>query len=415
MFEGILAGAFAYAARSVSGKIMLLEGSDGTYDSREAWPKALPLYAHIPFCRSLCPFCSFNRYSFLEARAKSYYAQISRELELYAEKGYSFSALHVGGGTPTVMVDELALFIDKARSLFNIRYIDVESTPNEISDESVNTLRSAGVRRLSVGVQSFDDSLLKELGRYGYSPAEALERLSIACGRFNTVGIDLLFNLPSQSRASFMNDILIFKDSGIEQVTFYPLMPGPHKNTLMERKMRDYSLARSRPRESAFYNLILKLLLNNGYTASSAWCFNKHRESSDEYIINDAEYIGIGSGSISLLSDAVYVNTFSLEKYSQLVSVSRLPIVRFMKLKKRDYLMYRLLMSLFGMRISSEALEEYGPVAKELATLRLLGIIRHGDNGFEVTRHGMYYVNVLMSEFFSSLNALRERFIEKQV
>src|ERR1039457_634811 len=73
---------------------------------------ALPLYVHIPFCKSLCPFCSFNRYPFNENMIRSYYAQLAKELELYAEKGYKFRSLSIGGGTPTVQMDELALFID---------------------------------------------------------------------------------------------------------------------------------------------------------------------------------------------------------------------------------------------------------------------------------------------------------------
>ena len=113
----------------------------------------LPLYVHIPFCRSLCPFCSFNRYPFNETRVRSYYKHLGKELDLYAEKGFKFSSLSIGGGTPTVEMDELALFIDKAKSLLGIKEIDVETTPIEINDESIETLRSCGVKRLSIGVQ----------------------------------------------------------------------------------------------------------------------------------------------------------------------------------------------------------------------------------------------------------------------
>jgi coproporphyrinogen III oxidase-like Fe-S oxidoreductase len=89
------------------------------------------LYAHVPFCERLCPYCSFNRFLFHEQRARSYFEALRREMHMVAELGYDFTSLYIGGGTPTILVDELAQTIDLARSLFpGIQEVSAETSPN---------------------------------------------------------------------------------------------------------------------------------------------------------------------------------------------------------------------------------------------------------------------------------------------
>jgi len=393
-----------------------VEKSIISYGSKHS---ALPLYAHIPFCKSLCPFCSFNRYPFNETKVRSYYTQLSKELELYAEKGYKFCSLSIGGGTPTVQMDELALFIDKAKSTLDIKDIDVESTPIEINDKLVETLRSCGVKRLSIGVQSFDDALLKELGRSGYKGSEALEKIKIVSGKFDTVGIDLIFNFPAQNEDSFLKDIGLFKSCGADQATFYPIMPGPHKSTLIERKFKEtisQNISGSK-REKRFYDIIKSNLMADGYHPLSVWCFSKKQTDIDEYIVANPEYVGIGSGSITLLNNAVYVNSFSLKRYSKYVSDGSFPIIKYRMLNRREYYIYKLLISLFSMGIAKpeKGSEESKVIGKEIRLLRLFGTIRSDGDMFRVTEKGMYNISVMMQEFLREINNLRETCIEMQI
>lgn len=127
--------------------------------------KGQTLYLHIPFCESLCPYCSFNRFLFEEARARSYFQKLWREMEMVKELGYDFSTLYIGGGTPTILIDELAKTIDLAKDMFSIAEVSCETNPNHLIPEYIEKL-SGGVQRLSVGVQSFDDELLRQMGRY---------------------------------------------------------------------------------------------------------------------------------------------------------------------------------------------------------------------------------------------------------
>ena len=129
-------------------------------------PRPRLLYLHIPFCERLCPYCSFNRVTFKEELCRAYFRALRKELLLYWERGYEFGAIYAGGGTPTVLIDELEETIALARAHFGIRELSVETNPNHLTGGRLAALERMGVNRLSVGVQSFDDGLLKKMDRY---------------------------------------------------------------------------------------------------------------------------------------------------------------------------------------------------------------------------------------------------------
>lgn len=184
----------------------------------------ISLYVHIPFCRSLCPFCCFNRYLFREDLARRYFVDLKNELELYFERGLKFSSIYFGGGTPTVLMDELSAFIEYLHEKFQIDEISLETTPLELTRDTIGTLEQAGINRLSIGVQSFDEQVLKTMGRVNGPADEVKERLLMAEGKFDTLNVDFVFNFPGQTVEQFAADVTAFKELGIDQATFYPLM-----------------------------------------------------------------------------------------------------------------------------------------------------------------------------------------------
>lgn len=377
----------------------------------------LSLYIHIPFCRKLCPFCCFNRYLFKEDKARRYFLNLRKELDIYIQRGFTFTDFYFGGGTPTILPDELLSFIDYLKKKFPVKEISLETTPAELTPESVKVLQSAGVSRLSLGVQSFDDDMLQSMGRTLCTGKEARERIQLALGHFNTVNIDLIFNFPFQTLDKFASDVAIFKDMGIDQVTFYPLMPSPHKKSALERKFATVDNSR----EKQYYDIILKDIYDQGYQSSTVWCFSRGSHPIDEYIVDYADYIGIGSGSVSLINGLFYVNSFSLEKYESLLQKGLLPIVRSRSLSEKEYLRYYLLTKLFGTKVNMEAFHRqfgtgiYHKLGTELRLLKLAGAITEKDGILRLNRRGMYIINVMMREFFASLNTLREYCIENQV
>ena len=127
--------------------------------------KRYMLYMHVPFCERLCPYCSFNRFPFSEERARPYFENMRKEMRMLKDLGYDFDSVYIGGGTPTIMIDELCDTIDQARELFNIQEVSSETNPNHLIPSYLDKLQGR-VQRLSVGVQSFDDGLLKQMDRY---------------------------------------------------------------------------------------------------------------------------------------------------------------------------------------------------------------------------------------------------------
>src|SRR5512145_2205746 len=107
------------------------------------------LYAHVPFCESLCPYCSFNRFPYEEGRARSYFRAMREEMRMVKELGYDFGSLYIGGGTPTILVDELCATLDLARELFSIREVSTETNPNHLVPRVVEPLAER-VDRFSV-------------------------------------------------------------------------------------------------------------------------------------------------------------------------------------------------------------------------------------------------------------------------
>jgi menaquinone C8-methyltransferase len=377
----------------------------------------ISLYIHIPFCRSLCPFCCFNRYLFNAETARAYFIHLRHELDIYIQRGFIFSDFYFGGGTPTIMMDELLSFIDYLKQKFPVRQISLETTPLEITPEKVTTLKNAGIKRLSLGIQSFDDEMLKSMGRLQCSGAETQKRIGLTLGQFETVNVDLIFNFPFQTPDKLAADIRIFKAMHIDQVTFYPLMPSPHKKSALERRFAKVDNSH----EKNYYDLILGEIFDTGYIASTVWCFSKGQRMIDEYIVDYADYIGIGAGSVSLVNGLFYVNSFSLEKYADRLNTGRLPVARRRNLSEREYFRYYLLTKLFGTRVNKNQFKEqfgsdiYNKIGTELRFLKLAGAIDENRDEIRVNRSGMYIISVMMREFFAGLNTLREISIENQI
>jgi coproporphyrinogen III oxidase-like Fe-S oxidoreductase len=125
----------AQKARSEFSRAMRFEEGGTPHLPPPGDPRSRLLYLHVPFCERLCPYCSFNRVTFTEELCRAYFRALRKELLLYREKGYDFGAIYAGGGTPTVLIDELEETIALARALFQIRELSVETNPNHLTEE----------------------------------------------------------------------------------------------------------------------------------------------------------------------------------------------------------------------------------------------------------------------------------------
>ena len=371
------------------------------------------LYVHIPFCPALCPFCSFHRVLLREDKARRYFQALRTQIERYAETGFRVGAVYVGGGTPTAVPDELERTLELINELFGRQAFSVETNPSDLTPSVIAMLQRAGVARLSVGVQSFDDGLLRAMGRYQRygSAASIRERLAAVSGAFPTLNVDMIFNLPGQTRAMLERDLdILVGELQVQQVSFYPLMVTTSTRTAMRERMGGYGANRERE----YYRLIQRRLAPE-YRVSSAWCFARGECAIDEYIVTDDEYIGAGSGAFGYYEGLLYSNTFSLNAYAQRVGARRSPVTMGRAMSELEQMRYDFLTRLFGRSLDKAVVRrKYGGrferrLWREIAFLRALGALRDTGTRLELTERGMYYWVVMMREFFTGVNRFREQ------
>ena len=363
----------SFAVRMMNGHYLDIKPYSKRYLPGPDDGKSYMLYVHIPFCESLCPYCSFNRYPFEEGRARSYFTSLKKEMRMLKDLGYDFESMYIGGGTPTILPDELEGVMVLARDLFNIKEISTETNPNHLRPEYIDRLNGL-VDRLSVGVQSFDDGLLKAMCRYEkYGSADSImERLSYCAdtGYFRTLNVDMIFNFPSQTEDMLIKDIKMIKSCGCNQTTFYPLMASPVVESDIKRTVGKVDYIN----EKRFYDTICDALASGNGTAfvpASAWTFSRNEkrdwaeaescmseEMLDEYVIDYEEYIAIGSGGMSFINREYFINTFDLKSYEERISAGNMSVSDSVRFGKRDHMRYRLMMQLFGLRLDKKKWEQ---------------------------------------------------------
>lgn len=396
---------------------------------RQPQPPQQPcqLYVHVPFCEALCPFCSFHRVQFREEKARTYFSALREEIRSYHERGFQFRDVYVGGGTPTVVPAELVATLELIRSLWPIRTVSVETNPNHLTEPVFEALQSVGVGRLSVGVQSFDDGLLRQMERYDkYGSGAAIkERLAAARGKFRTLNVDMIFNLPNQSLEMLDHDLQTLLDLRVDQISFYPLMTAATARRRMEK-----SLGTADPgRRYDFYARILKAMQGSHsvgaagktrYVPSSAWCFSRNDGAGyaprmiDEYIIDQDDYVGVGSGSFSYVGGWMYSTTFSFNQYRDRIARGLPAITQSKRMTTGERMRYDYLVRLFGLSLPYDYIRrKYGRsfwmrMAPEVLAMRLLGATRHDADAIRLTPLGMYCWVLMMAEFFNAVNAFRD-------
>ncbi|WP_416860972.1 coproporphyrinogen III oxidase family protein [Helicobacter ganmani] len=369
------------------------------------------LYIHIPFCATLCTYCSFNRFLFQEEKARIYFMNLRKEMQMVKDLGYDFSAVYVGGGTTSILPDELCKTLDLAKALFNIQEISCESDPNHLQRETLEQFKGR-IDRLSVGVQTFDDGILRKIGRYEkFGGGEVTrQKLESALGILPILNVDLIFNFPNQTQEMLARDLKIIQELKPNQLTTYPLMSSPSVKSILKRSIGEVDLQN----EARLYAQILDTL-SSDFIPLSSWAFSyKGSEIFDEYVVNNDEYVGIGSGSFSFLDGTLYVNTFSLKNYAQKIQNGQMGVERERKYSKKSQLQYRLMVELFGGEANKERFKMlYGAdlekdLLKEVTFLRLSGNIVKKGTSYYPTQKGKYLFLSMMKEFYIGMDCVRE-------
>lgn len=371
------------------------------------------LYAHIPFCKTLCSYCTFHRFLFKEHKAREYFVNLRKEMDYVKALGYDFTSMYIGGGTTTILEDELIRTIEHARTLFpGIKEVSCETDPLQIATPTFRNLKGL-VDRMSIGVQSFNDDILKMTERYDKFGSGALiyERLQEAIELFPTTNVDMIFGFRGQDLEMLQRDMDLLVELNPRQITTYPLMV-----TSQTRKSVKQTIA-AKGIELADQYAVIMNTLGNHYRQLTSWTFGRtHDEGFDEYVVDHDEYLGVGSGAFSFLGSSLYVNTFSLRRYNERIKEGKTGVERRRQFDKHAVLQYRLLLGLFSARLSRKYFREVHGVDldkalfKEMLGLRIAGAIKDNPedpDNLIVTDAGKFLGLVMMKAFYSGMDNVR--------
>ncbi|TCP14810.1 oxygen-independent coproporphyrinogen-3 oxidase [Crenobacter luteus] len=266
----------------------------------------LSLYVHVPWCVRKCPYCDFNSH---EAKngfdEMAYVDALLRDLEFDLPKvwGRPVRTIFIGGGTPSLLsaaaIDALLTGIRMRVKLDPEAEITLEANPGTFEIDKFQGFRDAGVNRLSIGIQSFNEAHLKALGRI-HDAAEARRAVEIATGIFERVNLDLMYALPNQTLAEALSDVETAISYGVSHVSAYHLTIEP--NTLFAVQVpanlpEDDESARMQ-------EAIEQRLAEAGYLHYETSAFAKPGQQSRHNVNywQFGDYLGIGAGAHGKLS-----------------------------------------------------------------------------------------------------------------
>jgi len=260
----------------------------------------LALYAHIPWCVRKCPYCDFNSHERAGALPEAeYVAKLIADLEglLPSVWGRRIVSIFIGGGTPSLFspdsIDALLSGIRARIPVEPIAEITLEANPGTVEAARFRGFRDAGVNRISLGVQSFDDGMLTALGRI-HSADEARRGVDAALASFDNVNLDLMYGLPQQTIAMAQSDLRAAFACGVPHISAYQLTIEP--NTAF------YSRPPALPEHDACADMQLaieEMLAGGGYEhyETSAFARPGHRCRHNLNYWEFGDYLGIGAGA----------------------------------------------------------------------------------------------------------------------
>lgn len=306
------------------------------------------LYIHFPFCLRKCLYCDFNSLAGSSVTPQEYAAAVVREMALRVERldlPVAAGTLYFGGGTPSLMEPALvARLIDTAQRLYGLTddaEVTIEANPGTVNAVKLAGYRAAGVNRLSLGVQSFNDSFLEQLGRI-HTAREARGAFSMARkAGFCNIGIDLIHSLPGETPAAWLDDLARAVSLGPEHVSAYGL--SIEEGTPFHDLERDGRL--SLPDEEEGVQMFLQtaeFLQGSGYEhyEISNFALPGGRSRHNQVYWQRGNYLGFGAGAHSYLRSSGFGvrwrNISSPEVYRQSISRATLPEEELTTLTERD-------------------------------------------------------------------------------
>lgn len=280
--------------------------------------KELGIYIHIPFCKSKCYYCDFISYTNKENYIKEYIKNIIEELEQYDLSNYNITTIYIGGGTPSFINEKyivqllrnLKTKLSNNQTNFENMEITIEINPGTITKNKIEQYKKAGINRVSIGLQSTDNDLLKQIGRI-HTYEEFLEAYEIIKeAGFENINIDLMIGLPNQTIQMLKTALEEIKKLNPAHISVYSLIV--EENTKIEKMIEKGELQLlDENYERQMYWYVKNTLELNGYKHYEISNFAKEGKQSKHNLNcwEQKEYIGLGASAHSYLNNVRYSNS----------------------------------------------------------------------------------------------------------
>ena len=375
--------------------------------------KELGIYVHIPFCKHKCYYCDFISYANKTDYVKKYVEAVIKEIKACDLKEYIITTIYLGGGTPSYIESEyIKKILETLKNQFDVKddcEITIEVNPGTVTEDKLEEYKKCGIKRLSIGLQSIKDKLLKQIGRiHNYKQFLQTYELARKVG-FDNINVDLIIGLPNQTIKDIeqeMNEIIKLEP---EHISTYSLIV--EEGTPLEKQLQEgkYKLPKEEL-EREMYWYIKKVLEQRGYQHYEISNFSKEGKESkhNKNCWEQKEYIGLGVASHSYLNNIRYSNTENLEKYIKNIEDNKSQLNRIVHEtqteadKEKEFMLLGLRkiegvsIESFKKKFNKNPLYIFKEELKELEKQQLIKII--GDD-IRLTDRGIDLANLVWEEF----------------
>ncbi|MEI4789274.1 radical SAM family heme chaperone HemW [Bacillus sp. FJAT-53060] len=375
-------------------------------------------YIHIPFCEHICHYCDFNKFFIKTQPVDEYLAALEKEMQHTIEKKgeEELKTIFIGGGTPTSLtVSQLDQLMDSIYRVLkpskDLIEFAVEANPDELSFDKLHVLKSAGVNRLSFGVQTFEDDLLKKIGRV-HQKKDVLTSFERARAvGFDNISLDLMFGLPHQEKHHVLNSLETAFSLGAEHYSVYSLIVEPKTffyNLMQKGKLH----LPSQEGEAEMYELVMDEMERHGLKQYEISNYAKRGFESQHNLTywSNEDYFGFGAGAHGYVDGIRNVNAGPVKHYLELIEQTGFPYKETHQVTKREQIeeeMFLGLRKIEGIK-TTHFQAKYGAAPEMLFStvleeLEEKGLIVQDDIGIRLTRKGKLLGNEVFQAFLGEL------------
>ncbi|OLS35689.1 coproporphyrinogen III oxidase [Alkalihalophilus pseudofirmus] len=374
-------------------------------------------YIHIPFCEHICHYCDFNKVFLKNQPVDDYIQALLHEMHMTINeaKPDQLKTIYVGGGTPTALTAaQLRTLFAGMHSILPMEQIEeftVEVNPDSSEEEKLAVMKEFGVNRLSIGVQSFDQSLLEAIGRTHSSDSvhDAVKRSREA--GFDNLSLDLMFGLPHQSVEQFIDTIEKAAELGVEHLSAYSLKI-EEKTVFFNRQRKGKLSLPPEEDEVTMYEELRKRTKAHGFVQYEISNFAKPGRESKHNLVywNNDEYYGFGAGAHGYVNGVRHQNIGPVPKYIEAVNQKKLPYLNEHKVSRVEQIEEAMFMGLrklngvdldeLSKRYDKDHNKLYHDQIKDLSER---GLLVSEQGMLKLTNEGLLLANEVFEQFLAVL------------